>query len=325
MNVVTQVAERVSSMIKDHIKLKSLNRDDLYDFIENNISQHEKVIYVLNSKTDYEIQQWMREKVKPALKTCSSPAKTVYETYLKYLSGRCPKYEVDRPLKSLSEANEKYLDILEEVRNKLDKIIEGESITLQNVRMSHLAVLGILHQSDIVLNFSIFLFTFLSRVPSRTTDSIPKYRTQFLIDNVKTVAFAVNDILNGRNRYSFMEDVKKTRIRNADSVLGAISTYGAAPISSFSISFLDNLVSALSCLNFFSAAMNAWDDYKLARYEKNKETKEWLENHVSLLTLDLENMEKGSPEYNKQVAIINAYDAKITEYDQAIREFEEEV
>ena len=49
-----------------------------------------------------------------------------------------------------------------------------------------------------------------------------------------------------------------------------------------------------------------------------------MEQHVSLLQMDLNNMDPTSPEYQRTVSIINAYDAKITEYDEKIIEFEQE-
>ena len=87
---------------------------------------------------------------------------------------------------------------------------------------------------------------------------------------------------------------------------------------------LDTLLSALSCLNIFSAIGNLIVDYKIDRNNRDKEIKEWLENHVALLRLDLEDPNKNSAEKAKLIKIIKAYDEKIAEYDERIRKFEEE-
>ena len=73
-------------------------------------------------------------------------------------------------------------------------------------------------------------------------------------------------------------------------------------------------MSALSCLNIFGAALDAWDDYRLAKYQRNKETKEWLETHVSLLRMDMANMDKTSAEYMKLVDIIKA---QVTQFNES--------
>ena len=47
-------------------------------------------------------------------------------------------------------------------------------------------------------------------------------------------------------------------------------------------------------------------------------------DQITSSMLELANMDKSSPEYAKLVNIIKAYDEQIAEFDQAIREFEEE-
>ena len=46
--------------------------------------------------------------------------------------------------------------------------------------------------------------------------------------------------------------------------------------------------------------------------------KEWMESHVALLKLQLQNVDPNSDEYRKQVKIIAAYDEMIAGLDQKI-------
>ena len=68
----------------------------------------------------------------------------------------------------------------------------------------------------------------------------------------------------------------------------------------------------------------AFDDFKRHKYEKQKEEKAWLEQHVAMLKMELDGVDKTSPEYIKISKIIEAYDSKISDYDKKINEFEEQ-
>lgn len=326
-NIFSSLAAGLTNIVKDKVKLRAIKKDDLIKLLRNNIDAHAKLVYILSIRSDKEMVNWYTGQVKIAQKNCTSAAKNVYDDYLKDINGKASSLERTRPFQSLRKANEEYEKILEAISKKIDELIENESIDVFNVRMTHMAVLGILRQSDKVIQFSSYLYAFMTRISSRSTSSIPKYRENYLIQNEKQVAKIVSDIIDKRGPYEFLREVNSLRNKQADFILGATGRFDFTShvvMSNFSSSFLDNILSALSCLNFFGAAMDAWDDYKLAKYEKNKEIKEWLENHVTLLKYDLMEMDKTSPEYMQLLNIIKAYDEKIVEYDKKIIAFEQE-
>lgn len=325
-NILMDLASGLAKIVKDKVKLRSLNKSDIQTLLRNNIEGHKKMVYVLDLQDDRSWQSWFNKDVKNALNKSNSPAKGVLNNYIKALSGKAAQEERKRPLKSLREANDKFAEVLENISKKIDMLMEQEAIDIYNVRMSHIAVLGILRQSDMVMNFSMYLYAFLVRSASHTVSSIPRYREIFLQDKQDRVSKIVSQILDKKGPYTFLGEVQSLRSKQADIVLGAtgFSTPGNSIISGFSISFLDNIMTALSCLNIFGAALDAWDDYKMEKYEKNKETKEWLEQHNALLRMDLEEMDKTSPQYQKTLAVIKAYDEKIAEYDEKITKFEQE-
>lgn len=326
-SIFSSLASGLTRIVKDTVKLRSIRKDDLQKLLRDNIEGHQKMEYILSIHSDKDMKNWMMDTVKPALKNNQSKAKGIYEEYIKQLRGKASGEERTRPMGSLLKANASFGKLLEEISKKIDKLFEQDSIDVFNVRMSHLAILGIIRQSDMVLNFTMYLYSFMVRAASRSTVSIPKYREVYLIDKCDRVSSIVSQLLDKKGPYNFLQEVETIRRKNADVVLGATGSFnfeGFAIISNYTTSFLDNLASALSCLNIFGAALDAWDDYKLSKYERNKETKEWLENHVALLRMDMEDMDKTSPEYNKILSIIKAYDDKIADYDKAIIAFEQE-
>ena len=326
-NVLTSLAEGLIKVVKDTIHLKAMRKDDLQQLLRNNIEGHQRMKAILSNFTDREMNDWMKNSVLPAMKKSNNLCKGAWDDYLRNLRGKASQEEKKRALSSLAESNGVLAKLLEEISKHIDKLIEGQQVNVWNVRMSHLAILGILRQSGRVLNFTEYMYSYMSRLPSRNAGSIPRYRDKFLVDKSMDVAIIVSNLREKKGPYNFLQEVDTMRRKNADLVLGATGTFnfpGLARLSNYSPSFLDNLMSALSCLNIFSAALDAWDDYRLSKHNRNKEDKEWMEHHTALLRMDLEQMDPTSPEYARLVAIIQAYDEKIADYDKKILEFEME-
>lgn len=326
-NIFSKLASGLTELVKGTIKLKSMRKEDLQQLLQDNISGHSRMETILANFSDKEMSDWYNKTVKPGLRNNNNQCKGVYESYLKVIRGKAAGEERKRPLGSLLEANASFAKLLGEISNKIDYLFDNDSVDIFNVRMSHIAILGLMRQSEMVLNFSAYLYSFMSRVDSRSAVSIPKYRDKFLVERCDRVATIVSLLLDKKGPYNFLREVDTIRKKNADLVLGATGRFqftDSVVNSNYTPSFLDNLASALSCLNIFGAALDAWDDYRLAKYERNKEIKEWLETHVTLLRMDLADVDKTSPEYMKLVAIIRAYDDKIADYDKDILAFERE-
>lgn len=326
-DVFTSIVTELNDRFTDTVHMKAVKKEHLEAFLKDNIIEHQSVVSVLKSLSDRDMTNWMTTKVRPQLQKCNSKCKDVYDNYRKLLSGKASTAESKCPFSSLAEANTTYAKILQEIYRNIDKLFETESITIYDCRISQLAILGILRQSDTVLTYTCYLFSFMTRVVSGDIGNIPRNRDIFLIDNTEKVANTVNNVLNKMANYSFLTEIDQLRRRQSDLILGVDKSFNFLPYISrhnFSFSILDNLFTALSSLNFFSAAMDAWDDYRIAKYERNKEIREWLSTHVALLKMDLANADPNSPEYVRLQGIINAYDDKIAEYDKAIDDFEKE-
>lgn len=327
LDVFSSLAEKLKNEFTDTVHMKAMKKEDLEAFLKDNMQEHQHVASALKTLSEPEMKNWLLERVRPKLKTTHSRSKDVYDNYCKLLTGKASSMEAKYPFSSLTSVNETYVKILREIYTNIDKVLEQENVTIYDVRMSQLAVLGILRQSDLVLTFTCYLFSFMTRVVSGDISNIPRNRDVFLVENANVVAKIVNNVTNKMANYSFLSEVDQLRRRQSDIVLGATKGFDFLPYvarNNFSVSLLDNLMTALSCLNFFSAAMDAWDDYRISRYERNKEIREWLSTHVALLKMDLANTDPDSPEYVRLQSIINAYDDKIAEYDKAIADFEQE-
>lgn len=326
LNALGLLSEALVKISNDKDKLRQIPKEDLRKLIINNIEECKNVSDQMSGFNDREFTNWVHEKALPIIKEDQNVA-TAWSVYRKNLKGSSVGMEQSRPLSALQEATKSYIKVLSDIEKELDSLYTENQIDLYDLRISHVAVLGVIKQSSKVADFATYLFTWLVMAVAQNSKNIPRYRTQFLFEHAAEVGHIVSDINDHRGDYNFLQQIDKVRRSSADIILGATGKFDftdVARIGFYPPSIIENILSALSHLNIFRAAMNLWDDYRLTRYERNKETLEWLKTHTALLRLEIMNKDKDTKEYEKLMHIIEAYDAKITEYDRKIAEFEQE-
>jgi hypothetical protein len=324
MMFLTKIAKAIKDW-HDKNRIANMKREDVEDVIDQNIKLHTDISSSLKDFTDQEMCDWMTNKVRPALDHSNDEFHTCLDEYYKHLGNGAMASERKCPLSSLRKANSIFAKILAEIKPKLDDFFDKDSVDIYETKMSTLAVLGMLRDSNLIANFSMYLFTYLTRIGNDTAGSIPKYRNKFVMENAEQVGKIISRVLEHRGDYNFLDDVSRMRKQNADMVLGFggnIDFDQRAAMNFYPGDLLDTLLGALSHLNIFKAIGNAWLRYKVNRNNKIKESREWLINHVAIMRMDLADKKPSSPEYNKILNVIKTYDAKIAEYDKEIQDFE---
>lgn len=326
VNVFQALGSALINYTKDKAQMQSLRKDDVITILKQNIEMHKANAETLNVLSTQEMNSWML-KVTQALNSTTSKSRDVYDRYSKGLSSSASALERKCFLSSLKVINKDIIPVLNGILNNIDSFIENDKVELYETKMSQLAILGICRDSTCIATFTQYLYTYLIRVTSNMYDDIPRYREEYMLDNVDKVSKIVSNFCDRKGYYNFNQDMTKIKRQNADLILGAngkfsFNQYIGSVRNFYTADILDSILSALSCLNLYDHVMNFIDDYKLERDNRNKETKEWLETHVAVLRMELEEKDKSSKEYAKLENIIKAYDAKITEYDEAIQAFE---
>ena len=326
VNVFQALGSALINHTKDKAQMQSLRKDDVITILEQNIEMHKANAEALNVMSSQEMNSWML-KVTQALNDTPGKSRDVYDRYCKGLSSAASSLERKCFLSSLKVINVDIIPVLNEILKNIDSFMENDKVELYETKMSQLAILGICRDSTRIATFTQYLYTYLIRVTSDTHDDIPRYREEYMLDNVDRVSKIVSNFCDRKGYYNFNQDMTKIKRQNADLILGAngkfsFNQYIGSVRNFYTADILDSIMSALSCLNLYDHVMNFIDDYKLERNNRNKETKEWLETHVAVLRMELAEKDKSSKEYAKLENIIKAYDAKITEYDEAIQAFE---
>ena len=302
-----------------------IKKDDLRDLLSTTLASVQTSVDILSGEKEL----WNRTATfcMNYLSKSPSPARDVVKNYLKQLKGKASLAESKGFLLSLLQADMLQLELLNEANNKFNTLIQDDSITLYNTRVSIYLFIYYLQQAELLSNFTNYLVTFIVQAIRHHENDIPKYRIVYLTDHVEAVAGIVSDILNNSNKYNIVESIKTLRNRFEDIELNSETNMRRFDIDVLSMSNL--LVGGIKALfkwvpKLIYDPLIAFDDYKRHKYEKQKEEKAWLEQHVAMLKMELDGVDKTSPEYIKTSKIIEAYDSKISDYDKKINEFEEQ-
>ena len=325
INLIEDALDGIKKANDKNIK-NVIKKDDLRDLLSTTLASVQTSVDILSGEKEL----WNKTATfcMNYLPKSPSPARDVVKNYLKQLKGKAAVAESKGFLLSLLQADMLQLELLNEASNKFNTLIQDDSITLYNTRVSIYLFIYYLQQAELLSNFTNYLVTFIVQAIRHHENDIPKYRIVYLTDHVEAVAGIVSDILSNSNKYSIVESIKTLRNRFEDIELNSETNMRHFNIDAF-MSMSALVFNGIKALfkwvpKLIYDPLIAFDDYKRHKYEKQKEEKAWLEQHVAMLKMELDGVDKTSPEYIKSSKIIEAYDSKISDYDKKINEFEEQ-
>ena len=325
INLIEDALDGIKKANDKNIK-NVIKKDDLRDLLSTTLASVQTSVDILSGEKEL----WNKTATfcMNYLPKSSSPARDVVKNYLKQLKGKASLAESKGFLLSLLQADMLQLELLNEASNKFNTLIQDDSITLYNTRVSIYFFIYYLQQAELLSNFTNYLVTFIVQAIRHHENDIPKYRIVYLTDHVESVAGIVSDILSNSNKYNIVESIKTLRNRFEDIELNSETNLRYFNIDAF-VSMSALVFNGIKALfkwvpKLIYDPLIAFDDFKRHKYEKQKEEKAWLEQHVAMLKMELDGVDKTSPEYIKTSKIIEAYDSKISDYDKKINEFEEQ-
>jgi hypothetical protein len=252
------------------------------------------------------------------------PSKKVISELPKGLRDAARKADDEKPFSAYYKTNDLFISIQKDILKHIDTIMEQKEANIFNVRISFVALLGILRQSELYGTYLSYLFDQLMTVAGNNkVIDIPGYRPKYLIDHYKEFIEITNLICNKKGRYSFLTEIENMKRKNANLVLYSNGQPASvfAKATDYTKSTVSYIVHGLYALNIFLWIGESIEDYKHSRYLKNQNLKQWMESHVANLRLELANIDPDSKEAVRLQKIIQAYDAKIAEYDRKINEY----
>ncbi len=257
------------------------------------------------------------------------PTKEVVSIYRAKIRGKALNIERGHFLKALVHANTRLAKELADIRKNLDMYITEDTLTLEGCKISNMSLLGLLKQSDILSHWSCYLWHHMCMVVTSTSMIVPKYRLVYLEKHAPLVIELLNNICDEKLPMGFVEETKKLRKNLSDANMytsdGKVNVTLNAMNTGNIKGFFDSLGVLLNIFNIFRWPVELWDEYLYRKNLESVELKNWMEQHVALLRLELMRIPQDDPKYYKLQKTIEAYDVKITEYAEKIAKYEEEV
>lgn len=315
--------------VKNDIKFKSLTKENLLANIENSRWQLSVVSQTWSEFSTKDLET-LYQKTVDRISTNTSLYKDIGKETATALTD-APKHLIGRAktlgyMQSIMTANKVMRKFYDDIEKSIDNIFNGKDyIIINDMQVSHSMFLGALAAANIYTAYVSYLLAIMSHVLYLTEDdklTCPRYISDYLGENFADFMNALNSVVNSQGRLSIINDITAIRNRGADFKLS--SDVGIESKAITGILGIENIF-----LNFFYIAMSpiiligtAYIDVRHAHYEKIKDTKLWLESHVAILKMGLENKDPNSAEYVKTKKIISYYEDKIASLDKKIQSYE---
>lgn len=327
MSILRNLEQSVFKYLKDKIKLGSLNKDQIAEVIRFQMETL-KTLDMSFSAFDKASLSKLMEKYQGLQfnKNHKYDISKYVMSFKVQMHGKAAATEKIHPFSAHANTSRFFMKLLQEINKNLDELFPTESITLFECKISNVMLLGILREIDIFCRCATVHWTHF--IDACTTgETIPLgYQAEYFVKNFDKYAEIINDVHEKEHNYSFMKDVGDLKQKNADMVLYANqqSFLNFLNPNSLGKNAMQYVKYGIFGFGIFTWIMSLWDDWRHIQYLRNKDFKEWMENRVALLRMELANTNPNSPEYIRLVNIIKSYDAKIADYDRKLANYEKE-
>lgn len=326
MDTFKSLEQTVLKYIKDKVKLGSISKDQLLEVLRFQISDLESIKRTFETFDDSTLQTLRSRYIQ------LTPTKGKYDVSKfipalnSQLKGTAAAYEKKVIFGAAKVSCKTLKSILTEVVKNIDDLLNADAIVLQDSKITSVMVLGVIREADVFIKYTGFLWDHFVRACTTKDTQVLGYRAEYLNAHFSEYVGIINSIIEKEHNFSFLKDVGDVRKKQSDLVLYANGQTFRNFLNSIrlSASSLNYLNHGILGFNMFTWVLSLWDDWKHERYLKNRDFKEWLEQSATLLRLEANNHDPNSPEYQRLMRIIEAYDKKIVDYDRKLNDYEKE-
>lgn len=228
---------------------------------------------------------------------------------------------------SYLETCDAFVQLLVEIEKLLPTMFQSGELSLYEVKVSQLSLMGIVAQAQILADYVVYLLEMTVVETTAKDDVGPMYIKPYKIEYLKARQEQVVNICanllepkaiisNYRSYSATQQDIKLLN----NSHVSNLGFYKASALGSpinlgmRGIFFMGNPFRWLG---------EQWNVIRHMTYVKRTKERESIQAHVNMLQMDLEGMNHDSDEYRRQVKIIKAYNEMISDLDRKIKNYEE--
>ena len=324
---LSMVNKEFVSNLKKGLYEGNIPKGNIKDDIQLCINSHNVVISIFDKLESSSNTPSLMNSIRKNLKDKTTVV-PVYNKYMNALSGRAKIIEEKSQLLTIKRTNVILVELLKELNKNIDELIKTKSLNIHNTKISHVMVLGILEESKICAQYSILLTNMVLNSNIKVITNPPKYKTEYLKDNNKRVATTVSNIFMKTGIFNFLTNIKNLKSTNTDVLLlnddDQSNLEYVANNSNGTSGEVSRLVALPLLLNPFRWFGILFARASRSRYEKNVESKEWLEAQIQLLKLQLDGVPPDDKRAIQLQKIIKAYEDMLSKRNRDIAKYQEQ-
>lgn len=319
LDFVKDLGQAIMREIAPGAKMNTINKED---FKENLLMLIERLNNLQNTLAAFSVQDRavLADKIFKASNDRNNLACNAYVIIARGIG----KNDLKSAFDSFTYITKHYIGALSTIERNTANTFKEKAITIYNSKLSQIAIVGLIEEAETFVDFTVYLIDNISYeiCENNGVKELPmpkKYRIQkiekYLQDYIQIcknrMASNAAVITSEIDKVAKNLDVNLIDENNAPNT-GFIQSEKYSPV------VRNFMQTGARRFVIFRWLGEQWNIIKHSRYLKAKKEKEWMESHVALLKLQLQNVDPDSPEYRKQVKIIAAYDEMIAGIDQKI-------
>ena len=316
---IKELGQAIMKEIAPGAKMNTINKDD---FKENILMLIERLTNLQQMFAAFSPQDRivMADKIYKASNDRNNLACNAYVTIAKSIG----RNDLKSAFESFSYITMHYIKALETIERNTSNTFKDKAITVYNTKLSQVAIMGVIEEAETFADFTVYLIDNISyeicenngvkELPMTKRyriQKIQKYLTEYIQICKNRMSSNASVITSEIDRVKNNLDVNLVDENNNPNT-------GFMQFEKYSPVVRNFMQTGARKFIIFRWLGEQWNIIKHSRYLKAKKEKEWLESHVALLKLQLQNVDPNSDEYRKQVKIISAYDEMIAGIDQKI-------
>lgn len=250
---------------------------------------------------------------------------TAYHAFLNAaaVSPRAAAAERSDPMMLFYNAVSVGIEDLELIRSNYSKIFDGTSssgMTLDQMRMSNAIVLGYIESMFDMCRWGVYVLDLL--FASESNNRVPPYRVTWAIDHGGDMGKVAAEIFNRSNHTTIMTLITDLRHDGNDVYI----EQDGMTIDQYADDADYKPVHQAMASGFMRSTILMVGEALILRrkekYEQLKDMREWLASRLSLIQLQMADVDPESPEYRRLEKISQSYMDMITKHDKKLAEYE---
>jgi hypothetical protein len=213
--------------------------------------------------------------------------------------------------------------LLDELAENVANILNNKPvITIGKIQMSHSLFLGVLETAKLFTNYLVYFVATMSHsLSDKNGIAMPRYMMNYITNHSDMFCDILNQLCNVSGRYSIINDITNIKSHGLDFQLESAEKIQSKLI--FDVLGIENIFLSVFNLLIRPIALigEVYIDIRHNYYEDIKEKKKWLEGHVAIMKMELDEIDHNDPKYIKTRKIITYYEDKISEMDKKLETY----